>query len=96
MTSIERMEDSRYIIEFKVFDSMSILKQENKEFGYWEVSGGVYFTMFRGWFKGEKLLPSNPSDAYNYDAYQIVESSPNKLIYKNLSSANLYTYTGFK
>jgi len=96
MTTVDRMADSRYINEFKVFDSTSTLTKEHREFGYWGVSGGVYFTMFRGWINGETLSPSNPADAYNYDTYQIVESSSNKLVYKSLSSGNLYTYTRAK
>jgi hypothetical protein len=96
VTTVERMADSRYINEFKIFSSARILEKEQKEFGYWGVAGGVYFTMFRGWINGETLTPSDPTNAYNYDSYKIVESTPNRLIYKSLSSGNLYTYTRVK
>ncbi|MCW8877830.1 MAG: hypothetical protein OQK51_12325 [Kangiellaceae bacterium] len=92
-STINRSVDSRYIIEHKIFDDKSTLIQESREVGIWGVSGGIYFTVFRGWLENGKVSPSDPTDAYNYDAYKIKHVSPNKLVYKNLSSGNEYIYT---
>lgn len=89
---IERSPDGRYVVEFKIFYPDQTLKYQSKEFGFWGVSGEVYFTMFRGWIKNDKLSPANPNNAYYYDAYKILNASENELSYKNLSSGNKYIY----
>ena len=93
---INRSVDSRYIIEHKIYDKNSALIQESKEVGMWGVSGGIYFTSFRGWLENGKVSPSDPTDAYNYDAYKIEHVDQDKLVYKNLSSGNEYTYNRVK
>ena len=89
---IERNPDSRYVVEFKIFYPDQTLKYQSKEFGFWGVSGGVYFTMFRGWIKNDEFSPANPDNAYYYDAYKILNVSENELSYENLSSGNKYVY----
>ena len=54
-TIIQRLEDSQYLIEFKFFDAASNIQNSQKEFGFWGVSGGIYFTMFRGNVEKDKL-----------------------------------------
>lgn len=89
---INRKVDSRYVIEHKVYDKNSILIQESNEVGIWGVSGGIYFTVFRGWLENGQVTPSDPTDAYNYDAYKIKHVSENRLVYRDLSSGNKYIY----
>lgn len=87
------MSDGRYVTEFKVLDSSANFKSEHKEFGLWGVSGGIYFTMFKGWIENDQLVPSDPTDAYNYDSYKIIDFKSDKLIYESLTSGNQYTYS---
>lgn len=91
-TIIQRLPDSQYLIEFKFFDAKGNLEKSQKEFGFWGVSGGIYFTMFRGQVENDKLYEVDPTDAYNYDSYKIINTSPQELIYQSLSSGNKYTY----
>ena len=92
-TTIERMPDSRYLVTFDIFDAEKKLIMNKKEFGYWGVSGGIYFTMYRGWIDQDRLFNVDPSDAYNYDTYKILSTSSDLLNYQSLSSGNLYTYS---
>ncbi|MBJ2138527.1 hypothetical protein JEU11_18895 [Paraglaciecola chathamensis] len=89
---IERTADGRYVVEFKIFYPDKTLKYQSKEFGFWGVSGGVYFTMFRGWIENDNFSPANLNNAYYYDAYKIVSVLENQLSYENLSSGNKYIY----
>lgn len=90
---IERHEDSRFVVEFKIFDENERLTKQQKEFGYWGVAGGVYFTMFRGWIENDELKHADPDNPYYYDSYEIVEVSDEQVIYKSLTSDNVFTYT---
>ncbi|MEC4091915.1 hypothetical protein [Pseudoalteromonas rubra] len=89
---IQRSSDSRYIVEFKVYYPDKTLKYQSKEFGVWGVSGGVYFTMFRGWVENDNFSPADPNNAYYYDAYKILNVTDNQLSYENLSSGNRFIY----
>jgi uncharacterized protein YcfL len=89
---IERSPDSRYVVEFKIYYPDKTLKYQSKEFGLWGVSGGIYFTMFRGWVENDNFSPANPDNAYYYDAYKINIVSEKILTYENLSSGNKYIY----
>jgi uncharacterized protein YcfL len=89
---IERNSDSRYVVEFKIYYPDKTLKYQSKEFGFWGVSGGVYFTMFRGWIENDNLSPANPDNAYYYDTYKILNVAENQLSYESLSSGNKYIY----
>jgi hypothetical protein len=95
-TIMDRQSDSRYVVEFTVFNSKSEVSFKQKEFGFWGVSGGIYFTMFRGSIENDEFYPVDPNNAYNYDTYQITDINDNKLVYKSLSSENIFTYTRVK
>ncbi len=95
-TLMTRLADSRYVVEFKIYDSESQLKIEQKEFGFWGVSGGIYFTMYRGSIENDEFFPVDPNNAYYYDAYQITHIATDKLVYKSLSSENIFTYNRVK
>lgn len=92
-TVIERLPDSRYVIEFKIYDAKGDLVNTQREFGFWGVSGGIYFTMYRGWIKNDEFYQADPSDAYNYDSYKIISTTEDKLEYQSLSSGNQFTYS---
>ncbi len=95
-TMMDRQSDSRYVVEFTVLNEKSEVLYKQKEFGFWGVSGGIYFTMYRGSIENDEFFPVDPSNAYNYDTYQITDVSDNKLVYKSLSSENIFTYTRLK
>jgi hypothetical protein len=92
-TIMDRQSDSRYVVEFTVFNEKSEVSHKQKEFGFWGVSGGIYFTMYRGSIENDEFSPVDPNNAYNYDAYLITDISDNKLVFKSLSSENIFTYT---
>ncbi len=91
-TTIERVPDSRYLVTFEVYDKENQLTLIQKEFGLWGVSGGVYFTMFKGWVENDEFNKADPNDAYNYDSYKIISTSSNELEYQSLSTGNKFTY----
>lgn len=95
-TLMTGLADSRYVVEFKIYGSESQLKIEQKEFGFWGVAGGIYFTMYRGSVKDDEFFPVDPNNAYYYDAYQITEIATDRLVYKSLSSENIFTYKRVK
>ena len=92
-TIMDRQSDSRYVVEFTVLNENSEVSYKQKEFGYWGVSAGIYFTMYRGSIENDEFFPVDPNNAYNYDTYQITDISEGKLVYKSLSSENIFTYT---
>lgn len=89
---IERFDDGKYLVEFKVYDAKGALTKTQKEFGVWGVSGGIYFTVYRGLVENGQLYPSDPTDAYNYDSYKILEVSSEQLEYISLSSEGRFVY----
>lgn len=90
---IERLPDSRYVVEFNIYDAKGTLIETQREFGFWGVSGGIYFTIYRGWIENDQFYQADPNDAYNYDSYKIISTAENKLEYQSLSSGNLFIYT---
>lgn len=86
---IERYADGTYKIVFKITEPNGTV-EESVEVGSWGVSGPVYFTMFRGWLYGEDMHPSDPSDPYNYDAYNIVNVTQELFEYEHVSNGNKY------
>jgi len=86
---VERSAQGTYKITFRVYDKEGKFKEQS-EAGHWGVSGPVYFTIFRGWIKDNKLSPSNPSDPYNYDAYKIIKLNSEVFEYENYSTGNKY------
>ncbi len=60
------------------------------EVGEWGVGKNVYFSVFKGWVYGDKVKPSDPTDSYNRDIYQILELSDTKFRYQNIDSGQSY------
>ncbi len=86
---MERSPQGTYQTTFRIYGKNGKYK-EQAEAGHWGVSGPVYFTIFRGWVKGDQLSPSNPTDPYNYDAYKIIKLNNDVFEYENYSSGNKY------
>lgn len=86
---VERSPQGTYQITFRIYGKDGQYKEQT-EAGQWGVSGPVYFTIFRGWVKGNRFSPSNPADPYNYDAYRIIKLNNEEFGYENYSSGNRY------
>ncbi len=61
------------------------------EVGYWGVSGPVYFSIFKGWVKHDKLAPSDTSNPNNYKAYKILELTDKQFKYQSVSTGTTYS-----
>lgn len=85
----EKQPDGTFKITFKITDPEKGIK-ESIEVGQWGLSGPIYFSIFRGWVKGEHYSPSNPSDPYNYDAYHIINLSNEVFEYEHVTTGNHY------
>lgn len=86
----QRAPSGTYKVTFRVFEP-SGQTWEQSEVGFWGVSGGVYFTITKGWVDGESFSEANPTDASLNDAYQIVELTEERFIYRALQSGNEYS-----
>lgn len=84
-----RHPDGTYEVEFKSTDKEGVVTDQ-KEVGLWGVSGSIYFTIFRGWVKNGRIVPSNPSDPYIYDAYSIILLDETEFEYTDVSTGNEY------
>ena len=69
---VERNNDGTYLIVFRNYDAEGKIS-ESAEVGQWAVSGPVYLSMFRGRVRGDKVEQVDPSNPYNYDAYEILQ-----------------------
>ena len=86
----ERHADGTYKIIFKYLDYRGNVKKTT-EVGIWGISGPIYFSIYRGYQKGEKTYPSDPTDPRHYTAYEIIELNNNQFKYKSYSSGNIFT-----
>ena len=96
ITTVHRSQDGRYLVEYTILDHQAQIKNHQEEFGFWGVAGGVYFTLFKGWVENDEFYPADPTNAYHYDAYQILAVEPEAITYKNLASGNKFRYLKVK
>lgn len=86
----ERLNDGKYKIHFRIIDASG--KQRDKiEVGEWGISGPVYFTIYKGDVDGDKVVPVDPTDPFNRDAYKILRLTNDIFEYESFDSANKYT-----
>jgi len=86
----ERHNDGMYRIHFRVIDA-SGKKVDKTELGEWGVSGSVYFTIYKGDVEGDKIVPVDPTDPYNRDAYKILKLDNEIFEYESFDPVNKYT-----
>ena len=84
----ERFEDGTFRIQFHTDAGEGPTSQT--EAGFWGVSGQIYFTITRGWLRGELFFPADPTDAMFYDAYEILEFSAERFRYRNPETGNVF------
>lgn len=85
-----RAPDGTYKVTFRFFEPSGQM-WEQSEVGFWGVSGGVYFTITKGWLDGEQFSEADPTDASLNDAYQILELTQEQFRYRALQSGNEYS-----
>lgn len=86
---IEHSVDGTSKITFRIKSPKGDIK-EFSEVGQWGISGPIYFTILSGRIDGKKFRPSDQTNPYNYDAYQIVNLTKDEFEYNHFSSDNKY------
>jgi len=88
----ERYSDGQYKIRLRVYKKDGQFLGDQAEVGLWGVAGNIYFLIFTGWLEGEKVISNDPSDPYNYDAYEIIELTDEILRYKPMGGTNEFVF----
>jgi len=86
----ERSADGTYRVDFRFMAKNGDVRSQS-EVGFWGVSGGTYFRIFRGWVTVEGMKPADPTDADHYDAYVIESLSDTYFSYKHAVREQRYT-----
>lgn len=86
---VQRSADGTYQIAFLI-ESTDGEIERSQEVGFWGVSGPIYFTIMKGWVTDGEFRPSDPTNAYFYDAYQIVSMTPDRFEYQSYASGSRY------
>ncbi len=81
----QRYADGTYQVEFRS-TARNGRTEDSTELGQWGMAGPVYFGFFRGWLEGDTFTPSDPSQADNYDAYQVISLNADHMIYQSLTT----------
>lgn len=81
--------DGTYEVDFQTVSTNGKVSF-SRETGQWGAAGGIYFTIFRGWLYGDEFEPSDPSDAFNYDAYRMLKLQSDLVIYESLKTKTRY------
>lgn len=79
---------------YKLTTKLKIKDKEishNIEIGFWGISGPVYFSIFKGWVKHDKLAPSDTSNPDNYQAYKILELTDDQFKYQSFTTSSIVT-----
>ena len=87
---VERASNGTYKITFRVYRKDGVFS-ESAEVGQWAVSGPVYMTLFRGHLNGRQIDLVDPSDSYNYDAYEILVLNKTTFKYKSFEYNETFT-----
>lgn len=87
---VNRAEDGTYRIDFRVTDAKGQVSAQS-EVGFWGVSGGIYFRIFRGWVMLDGMKTADPTDPGHYDSYEVVSLSEQLFKYRHIDRNTLYT-----
>lgn len=86
---IDKLSDGTYQIVFRVTNPEKDTRI-SVEVGYWGMSGDIYFSIFRGWVRDNRLIQADPSDPYHYDAYRIIRLNEELFEYQHVENGNRY------
>ena len=79
-----------YQFTFRTHDTKGNYK-DRIEVGEWGVSGGIYFTIYKGWIEKDELVEADSRDPYNRDAYKIIYLDEKKFVYETMDGTVRYT-----
>lgn len=85
----EHRRDGTMTIRFRVIDAKGKV-EEQTEVALWGISGPVYFTITRGWLDGTRFHAADPTQAYYYDAYEILELTRRTFRYRHVTTGSEY------
>lgn len=86
---MERRPDGEYTLETILMEGGKI-KEKNSEFGYWGVSGHLYFTLTRETLLKGKITPLDTNTANLYDGYEILQLGEGQFRYRHVETGNEY------
>jgi len=86
----ELRDDGSFTIQFAVRHPDGRL-QHQTEVGMWGVDGPIHFTITTGWVIDGTFKPANLRDASLYDAYTLIELTPERRVYRDMGSTNHYS-----
>jgi len=89
MQIVERRRDGTMTIRFRVIDAAGKV-HEQTQVEIWGISGPIYFTIMRGWLEGMRFDPADPTQSYNYDAYEILELTRQTFRYRHFTTGSAY------
>ena len=87
---VERDVRGTYEIRFLIREKDGAV-EESTEIGEWGISGGVYFSIFKGWVQDGKIKASDPTDPFSYDAYKIISLKSKAFTYESFISGEKFT-----
>ena len=87
---VTRRNDGSYTIEFKT-EEKNKNTERSIEVGEWGVSGGVYFTIFKGWKYGDNIKPATPQNQWTRNAYKIISLNEKEFVYSDLEDGDKFS-----
>ncbi len=87
MEIMERAANGTFMLRFKIWGKEGNV-YESTEVGQWGISGDIYFSIYRGWLDGKRIVRSDSHDPMNYNAYRIIELTEEKFHYRHAPSGN--------
>ncbi|WP_237066087.1 hypothetical protein [Microbulbifer guangxiensis] len=89
MHIVQRHPDGTQRIDFKLIGADGTVTEQS-EIGVWGISGPIYFVAIRGFIEGQQVYPADTSSPYLYDAYEILELTPQVFRYRHMDNDNEY------
>lgn len=89
MQFVDRRSDGRMTIWFRTVDGAGLVDDQT-EVAMWGISGSVYFTITVGWLHEGRLSRADPTSAYFYDAYEILELTEHAFRYRHVVTGNAW------
>lgn len=86
---IRRTRQGLYRLEGKITKPSGEV-QNQIEVGEWGAGSTIFFTVFKGWVEGDKVVPSNPSDPYNRDIYKIIKLTESEFQFQHLDNGESF------
>jgi len=66
------------------------IEGEQTEAGLWGISGPIYFVITQGWLEEGHVIPADPTDAFYFDAYEVLILNEEKRRYRSVVFGDVY------